>query len=292
MQHASPAIAAIAAPFPRDVEACLDSIERWVGQAAEQGAQLVAFPECSIGGYLREPDAGGAGPVLPVALAPDGPEIERLCAIAGGAGVMIVAGYSEASDGAPYTSAVCVDASGVLGHQRKVHLPPGERFAYQAGEGFCAFDTPLGRIGMLVCYDKSFPEAARTLALDGAEIIVSIAAWPVCRRNPARRIAQDRQTLHFNALDVARALENQVVWVSTNTTGRDGPLRFIGQAKVVSPRGEIIAATGARAGIALARIDAREQVRDARMRIDYLADRRPAAYAAATSSAVGIPAGG
>ncbi len=79
-----------------------------------------------------------------------------------------------------------MSGDGVLGHQRKVHLPPGERGVYSAGEGFAAFDTPVGRIGMLVCYDKVFPEAARALAVDGAEIIASLAAWPVCRLRPAR----------------------------------------------------------------------------------------------------------
>ena len=123
----------------------------------------------------------------------------------------------------------------MLGHQRKVHLPPAERFAYTAGDGFAAFDTPAGRLGMLLCYDKLFPEAARALALDGAEILCSLSAWPVDRQRPARRIRDDRQTRHFDLCDRARAVENQVFVVSANQTGRWGPLRFLGSAKVVDP---------------------------------------------------------
>jgi predicted amidohydrolase len=274
-----PAIAAVAAPFGRDVEAGLRTIERSLAAATAQGAKLVVFPESALGGYVREPMPGRNGPELPVALEPDGPEIAALIALAGE--TVVCAGYTElGAEGRRYASAVCVDGSGVLGHHRKVHLPPGERFAYTAGDRFAAFDTPVGRIGMLICYDKLFPEAARTLALDGADIIACMAAWPVCRQRPARRIAQDRQTRHFNLTDAARAVENQVVWVSANQTGTLGPLRFLGNAKVVDPDGVVLARTGSTAGMAIARIDAAAAVRESRLGIDHLADRRPAAYGA------------
>ncbi len=285
-----PAIAAVAAPFGRDVEAGLRTIERSIAAAVAQGAKLVVFPESALGGYLREPMGGATGPELPVALDPDGPEIAALIAMAGD--TVVCAGYTEAgAEGRRYASAVCVDGSGVLGRHRKVHLPPGERFAYSAGDRFAAFDTPVGRIGMLICYDKLFPEASRALALDGADIIASMAAWPVCRQRPARRIAQDRQTRHFNLTDTARALENQVVWVSANQTGTLGPLRFLGNAKIVDPDGVVLARTGGSAGMALAQIDAAAAVRESRMGIDHLGDRRPEAYGVAGLAGSVSPAG-
>ncbi|MDP1849220.1 MAG: carbon-nitrogen hydrolase family protein [Solirubrobacteraceae bacterium] len=284
MEPSMPAIAAVAAPFGRDLAAGLRTIERSIAAAAAQGAKLVVFPESALGGYLREPMPGEAGPELPVALDPDGPEIAALVAMAGD--TVVCAGYTEAgSEGRRYAAAVCVDGSGVLGRHRKVHLPPGERFAYTAGDRFAAFDTPFGRIGMLVCYDKLFPEASRALALDGADIIASMAAWPVCRQRPARRIAQDRQTRHFNLTDAARAVENQVVWVSSNQTGTLGPLRFLGNAKIVDPDGVVLARTGGCAGMALAHIDAAAAVRESRMGIDHLGDRRPEAYGVAEAAA-------
>jgi len=291
MPSPTPVIAAVAAPFGRDVTAGLRTIERSIAAARAQGAGLVVFPESALGGYLREPMAGENGPELPAALDPDGPEIAALVAMAGD--TVVCAGYTEAgAEGRRYASAVCVDGSGVLGHHRKVHLPPGERFAYTAGDRFAAFDTPVGRIGMLICYDKLFPEASRALALDGADIIASMAAWPVCRQRPARRIAQDRQTRHFNLIDATRAVENQVVWVSSNQTGTLGPLRFLGNAKIVDPDGIVLARTGGSAGMALAQIDAAEAVREARMVFDHVADRRPEAYGLVGATAAGAASDG
>lgn len=278
MQSPAPAIAAVAAPFGRDIEAGLRTIGHSIVAAAAHGAGLVVFPESALGGYVHEPMPGESAPELPVALDRDGPEIAALIAMAGD--TVVCAGYTEAgAGGRRYASAVCVNGTGVLGHHRKVHLPPGERFAYTPGDRFAAFDTPVGRLGMLICYDKLFPEAARALALDGADIIASMAAWPVCRQRPARRIAQDRQTRHFNLTDAARAVENQVVWVSSNQTGRLGPLRFLGNAKIVDPDGVVLARTGGSAAMALAHVDAAATVREARMGIDHLGDRRPEAYA-------------
>jgi predicted amidohydrolase len=234
---------------------------------------LIVFPEAALGGYPC--DSAGSRPAL---LTRDSEPFDRLAAAAGGAVVCV--GYTELAAGGPFASAVCLSGDGVLGHHRKVHVPPTERAVLRPGDGFAAFDTPLGRLGMLICYDKVFPEAARNLALDGAVIIASMAAWPVCRLRPAPVIREDRQVLHFNALDVARAVENQVVWVSANHCGSLGGLRFPGQSKIVDPDGQVLAATGARAGLALARIDSHAVVCRARDELFHLGDRVAAAYGA------------
>jgi len=279
------AIAAVSAPFGRDLDAAFARIERAVTVARGRGAGLVVFPECALGGYVREPTAGAGTLSLPPQLDPGGPEIGRLIRIAGE--TVVCAGYSEAGPRGPYSSGVCVSGDGVLGRHRKVHLPPAEHFAYEPGDSFDAFDTPVGRMGMVLCYDKLFPEAGRVLAGDGARIIACMAAWPMDRHTPARRVRSDRQTLHFDVTDRARAIENQVVWVSSNLTGRWGGLRFLGHSKVVDPCGRVLAATGHREGVALARVDAGQATAASRMRIDHLADRRPAAYAPASLSTSG-----
>ena len=273
---------AVSAPFGRDLGRCLQQVERSVQQARDRGASLVVLPEAALGGYLYEPHFDGApAPCLaPPALRRDGPEIAEVARIAGD--VVVCVGYTEDAPGGPYASAVCVNGDGILGHHRKVHVPPGERAFYSAGSGFAAFDTPIGRIGMLVCYDKTFPEAARHLALDGAGLIASLSAWAVCRVDPATWMRRDVQVRHFNLLDQTRALENQVVWVSSNQVGRMGRLRFPGQSKVVDPRGRVLARTGSRAGTALARVDAPGVVAAARSRLSYLDDRCPLAYLEAT----------
>ena len=272
-----PGIAAVAAPFDRDLEAGIQQVERHMRLARRRGAELVVFPECSLGGYVLEPRPHEVRiPEPPPALRLDGPEISRLIELAGTTTTCL--GFTEDAPGGPYSTGVCLSGDGVLGIQRKVHIPPSEALCYRPGEGFAAFDTPVGRIGMLLCYDKLFPEAARALALDGAEIVLAPAAWPVCRRDTARQIRRDRQTRQFNLADQMRAVENQVVWVSTNQTGSFGGVRFLGNAKVVGPRGDVLARTGARGGMALARIDPTEAVRDARGRLCHLEHRRPEAY--------------
>ena len=278
-------MAAVAGSFGRDLETCFARIEHTVKRARSRGAKLVVFPEATLGGYLWEPylPAGPVAVAPPPALARDGEAIGRLARIAGE--TVLCVGYTEAGAAGAHSSAVCVSGDGVLGHQRKVHLPEGERGAFLPGDGFAAFDTPLGRMGMLICYDKVFPEAARDLSLDGAGIIASLAAWPVCRIKPAARVGRDRQVRQFNLLDQARAMENQVVWVSANHSGRFGRLRFGAQAKVVGPDGRVLASTGSRPGVALARVDALGAVGAARSQFHHLEDRRPGAYRLSRSPA-------
>src|SRR5439155_25801025 len=102
----------------------------------------------------------------------DGPEIARLAALAGE--MVVCAGFCEDADATRYNSVVCVSGDGVLGVHRKVHQPLREDASYAAGDAFAAFDTPVGRLGMMICYDKAFPESARSLALDGAQIVVCV----------------------------------------------------------------------------------------------------------------------
>jgi predicted amidohydrolase len=274
-----PAIAAVAGSFGRDIEACVESVEQTIRLARARGATLIVFPETALGGYVYEAGPGEppAAAAAPPALPRHADAFARLARAAGPA--VICLGYTEAAPGGPFSSAICLSGDGILGHHRKVHLPPGERSVFSPGDGFAAFETPVGRLGMLVCYDKVFPEAARALAVDGAEIVACLAAWPVCRLRPARRTRDDRQVHHLNLLDQARAVENQVVWVSANHHGRVGRLRFPGHAKVVDPSGRVLATTGDRSGIALAHIDPRAAVAAVRAELSHLGDRLPGAYA-------------
>jgi predicted amidohydrolase len=273
-------MAAVAAAFGRDLEEDLRIAERLIREAREEGVRLLALPEACLGGYLLSLDDDAALDEGPPALAPDGPEIRRLAALAGE--MTVVAGYCEAgADGRRYNSAVCVTGDGVLGNHRKVHQPLGEDASYASGDRFHAFDTPAGRIGMMICYDKAFPESARALALDGAQIGVCVSAWPGARTNAATNLEEDRWKRRFDLFDRARALENQIVWLSANQSGTFGSLRFVGSAKIVDPGGEILADTGVTAGIAVAGIDVAAALETARRSMGHLRDRRPDTYAPA-----------
>jgi N-carbamoylputrescine amidase len=272
-------MAAVAAPFDRDLDADFTRIEKLVAAAREQGVRLLALPEAALGGYLTTLDGSAGTDGAPPALRPDGPEIRRLAAIAGD--LVVTAGYCEDGGDALYNSVTCVTGDGVLGHHRKVHQPLFEGSSYRAGEEFTAFDTPVGRLGMMICYDKAFPESARALALDGAQIVVCVSAWPGSRTNQVADLNADRWKRRFDLFDRARALENQIVWLSANQSGAFGSLRFVASAKVVDPGGEILADTGVAAGMAVAELDVPAALEAARRSMGHLRDRRPAAYALA-----------
>lgn len=279
-------IAAAAAHFGRDVQRALAKVEGIVGDARAAGVGLLVLPDATLGGYLsdlRHPDPAA----LPPALAEDSWEVQRIVALAGD--MVVCFGYAEEvvveRPGNPagpevrlYNTALAVTGDGVLGRHRKVHQPAGESLVYAAGTTFEAFDTPVGRLGMLIDYDKTFPEAARTLALDGARLLACLSAWPASVTDRASRLPQDRQSRLFDLYDAARAAENQVVWVSSNQTGVMGGLRFLGQAKVVGPGGDVLARTSSKGGLALAEVDVDVEVARARRLLHHLAERSPAAY--------------
>lgn len=271
-------LAATAAPFGRDLEEDFALIERLIGEARAAGVRLLALPEACLGGYLTSLDGGGDGDDGPPALVLDGPEIARLAKLAGE--IVVTAGYCELAAGHRYNSVVCVTGDGVLGNHRKVHQPLSEGSSYQRGDEFTAFDTPVGRLGMMICYDKAFPESARALALAGAEIVTCVSAWPTSRTNAAADLAADRWTMRFDLFDQARALENQIVWVSANQSGTFGSLRFVASAKVVGPGGEVLATTGAAPGMAVAELDVAEALATARRSMGHLRNRRPETYQA------------
>jgi len=266
-------VAAVAGAFGRDVEAGLAKIERLVAEARRRGVRLLVLPEAAVGGYLADLD-GGAG--LPPAFALDSALIRRLGAIAGD--IVLCVGFCESRGGQRFNSAVCLNGDGVLGCYRKVHQPLREDASYAAGSEFPVFDTPVGRLGMLICYDKAFPEAARALSLDGAEIVACLSAWPASRTAQAQDLADDRWTKRFDLFDRARALENQVIWIASNQAGTFGSLRFVCSAKIVGPGGDVLATTGTRPGVAEAEIDVAEVLAAARRSMFHLRDRRPDLY--------------
>jgi predicted amidohydrolase len=266
-------LAAVSEAFDRDLEADFATIETLIATARAEGVQLLALPEACLGGYLAHLD-GGADEPPP--LRADGPEIARLAGLAGD--MVVCAGYCEADGDLRYNSVVCVSDGRVLGNHRKVHQPLRENASYASGDSFAAFDTPVGRIGLLICYDKAFPESARALALDGAESIVVVSAWPGSRTNAPADLADDRWTRRFDLFDRARALENQVVWVSANQSGTFGSLRFVCSAKVVDPGGDVLATTGTAAGMAVADVDVAAAIEAARRSMGHLRDRRPDTY--------------
>lgn len=268
-------IGAVAGHFGRDVDRTLAKLAGIVAAARRDGLDLLVLPGATLGGYIPDLRHPGRDDLPPV-LALDGPELATLRQMAGP--LTLCVGFCEEADGRRYNTAVCLSGDGLLGHHRKVHQPAGEHFAYAAGDRFAAFDTPVGRLGLLVDYDKTFPESTRTLALDGARVVAALSAWPASVTDRAARITEDRQSRLFDLYDAARAAENQVVLASANQTGVLGDLRFLGQAKVVGPGGDVLARTWSKGALARADLDVDAEVDRARRVLSHLAERRPAAY--------------
>ena len=290
-------IAAVAAHFNRDVGFALHRIDAICADARERGAGLVVLPDAAIGGYLSRFRSADSHPdgvdddVAPPAIDLDGPEIAAVRTAA--ADLVVCLGVCEREGARRYNAALCLTGDGILGRHRKVHLPPADSAVYAPGDRFVAFDTPIGRLGLLVDHDKTFPEGARALAVAGAEVIACLSAWPASITDRAARLDHDRQTRLFNLYDQARAAENQVVWVSANQTGRFGRLRFLGHAKVVGPGGQVLASTGTKPGIATTALDVAAELARARRSLHHLAERRPDTYgAAATADGVAATADG
>lgn len=269
-------IAAAAAPFGRDMDTCFATIAHLLDQARAAGAGLVVLPEAALGGYVERLD--GAGELEPPpALDPDGPELRRVMTMAGD--LVVCVGFCE--DGGAegrFNVAACVHGDGLLGLHRKVHLPLREDRVSTAGASLAAFDTPVGRLGMLICYDKAFPEAARTLALDGAQVIATMSAWPCSATNAAAQLTDDRQWRRAELWDRARAAENSLVLASANQTGRFGSLRFLGGARIVEPGGDVVAQTGTGPGLAVHTFDLEAALTRARRALSPIRDLRPDTY--------------
>ncbi len=191
-------------------------------------ADLVVLPELFATGYqfVSQDEVQRLAESVPY-----GPTVRRLIEIAKRRQLHIVAGLAERAGGQCYNSAVVVGPSGFLGCYRKTHLFYEETVFFTPGDtGFFVWDIGLARIGVMVCFDWYYPEAARTLALHGADIIChpSNLVLPNC---------PDSMPI--------RCLENQVFAITCNRIGseeRGGkePLTYIGQSEIVSPRGVIL----------------------------------------------------
>lgn len=270
-------IAAAAAPFGRDMDECLSTVKGIMADASERGVDVLVLPEAALGGYV-ETLHGDADP--PPVLDADGPELAKVMEWAGE--MVVCVGFCEGGEhGVRYNSAACVAGDGLLGLHRKVHLPLDEdRFTTAAGD-LAAFDTPQGRLGMLICYDTAFPEAARTLALDGAELLCFLSAWPTSATNAAATLMEDRQWRRHELYDRARAADNSLIVASANQSGAFGKLQFLGGARLVGPSGDLIDQTGTEAGLAASTLDLSETVAHARKALSPITDLRPDAYVTA-----------
>lgn len=210
----------------RNLEVCVARLE----EAATKGAALLVLPECAIPGYMFD----SAEEALPFAEGIPGPSTEILQRESRRLGMHVVCGLLERDGDVMHNAAVFVGPDGLIGVYRKTHLPflGVDRFVV-AGDELPIFETPLGRVGLEICYDLRFPEVTRTLALRGADLIAHPTNFPVAAR------------LQTEFITRARAAENRVYLLTANRIGKERWGEFCGWSQIVDPYGDRLAEAGA-----------------------------------------------
>jgi len=195
-------------------------------RAAKLGASLVVFPECSLTGYCFS----NAAEAREYAVATEGPVPERLAEACAVNGQTVVVGYIERTGTGLANAAAVVSGGGVLEVYRKTHLPHlGVDRWVEAG---CGPLRPIAvgdlKLGVLICYDGSFPEASRTLALRGADLIVLPTNWPA------------EAVVKADWLPNTRAYENVVYYAAVNRIGTERSFEFHGKSRICAPTGDTL----------------------------------------------------
>jgi predicted amidohydrolase len=262
----------------------LERIQSGLDRAARRGAKLAVFPECALAGY----GFGSREEGLAHAVAIDGPQLTTVARAAARTGCACIFGLLERDGSRLFNACVLIGTDGVIGSYRKVHLPflgvdmfvdPGDRpFAVHEVEGI--------RVGMHICYDGSFPETARVLTLEGADLVVLPTNWPTHSECAAEHMIP------------TRAMENTVYVMAVNRVGEESGFRFIGSSSIADPSGRVLARAGAEeeeilfADIDPLRARMKHLVRvPGRHEINRIADRRPRFYGPLVQEADGLGGG-
>jgi predicted amidohydrolase len=201
----------------------------YIMEAKKQKADITLFPELSVTGYVTKDRTYELAETIP------GPSTKKIEKLAKENHIYVIHGMIEKSakaKGVIYNTAVLTSPDGIIGRYRKMYLPTHSVFEekryFRQGYETPVFDTPIGKIGMIICYDIFFPETARLLRLKGAELIACISASPSVRRN------------YFEILTAARALENTAYVAYVNLVGIEDGLQFWGGSRIIAPNGRIV----------------------------------------------------
>ena len=274
-----------------DPERNLAATARRIRLAAGGGARVICVQELFRSRYFPQAEDTAA---FSLAEPIPGPTTERFCPLARELEVVIVASVFEArAPGVYHNTAVVIDADGqILGKYRKMHIPddPGfyEKFYFTPGDlGFRTFRTRYAHVGVLICWDQWFPEAARLAALGGAEIIFYPTAigWGAGETQAARRT----QLEAWDLVQRSHAVTNGVYVAAVNRVGREGKITFWGNSFAADPSGRVLVRAGKDRPETLLLDCDLGAVAEARHNWPFLRDRRIDAYGALTSHVVDDP---
>ncbi len=238
--------------------------------AAKNGAKLICFPEIQLSPFFPQYEKCDASVwVIPA----DSPMISGICSACKTAGIYAAPNFYVEENGRRYDMSLLIDDNGaILGRQKMVHIAQADCFFEQdyytpSEEGFLVYDTPLGKIGIVVCFDRHYPESVRTSALKGAELILIPTAHP--KAEPSELFQWEVRI---------QAFQNSVNIAMCNRTGLEDGMDFSGESIVADYNGDTLALADDREQLLFADVDL-PAARQARERKPYTSLRRPELYA-------------
>lgn len=273
---------------PDDPDASLKKAVEMVERAAGMGANVICLPELFRTSYFCQREDPS---LFDLAEPVQGPSVNTLSKSAAKLGVTVIASiFEKRAPGLYHNTAAVINHDGLAGIYRKTHIPddPGyyEKYYFTPGDlGFAAFDTPFGRIGVLVCWDQWYPEAARLTALKGASVIFYPTAigW-----SPAEKERfGEAQKEAWRTIQRGHAIANGVYVAAVNRVGFEQPkgsagLEFWGGSFVAGPFGALIKEASAdHDGVIVAEIDP-ARIEETRRNWPFLRDRRTDIYGGVT----------
>ena len=274
-------VAAIQMSMARDVETNVATAERLVRRAAAEGGQIILIPELFEGHYFcKDQKASEHARALPI---DDHPTIRHFQAVASELGVVLPISVFERANNALFNTVAMVDADGsMMGIYRKSHIPDGpgytEKFYFSPGDtGFRVWDTAHGKVGVGICWDQWFPEAARSMALMGAEVLLYPTAIGSEPPNPTWDSSG-----HWQRVMQGHAGANITPVVAANRTGHEvgdpTEITFYGSSFIADGTGAKVAeANRTEETVLLATFD-RETLQEMRTVCGLFRDRRPELY--------------
>ena len=270
-----------------DCDSNMDALLADIRAAASAGAELILLPELHNSDYFCQlEETANFDLAEPV----PGPSTARLATVAAETGIVIIASlFEKRAAGLYHNTAVVLDSDGsIAGKYRKMHIPddPGyyEKFYFTPGDlGFRPIETSLGKLGVLVCWDQWYPEAARLMALAGAELLVYPTAIGWDHRDDEEE--RQRQLDAWMTIQRGHAVANGLPVLACNRTGieadpsGEGPgIDFWGNSFVAGPQGELITRGGIENQLLLAEVPM-QRCEEVRRIWPFLRDRRIDAYA-------------
>ena len=249
----------------------LDEMLLQTENAARNGADLIVFPECAVTGYVF----ASREEAIPFMETVPGPSTDKMAAYCKKFGVHVIFGLLEADGDKCFNTAVLISPQSLVGKYRKNHLPflGVDRFLDSGNIPFQVYSTAVGNIGMHICYDCTFPESARVMALKGADILVLPTNWPEGREKICKYVIN------------ARAYENRVHFVAVDRVGTERSARFLGNSKIVNASGDTLVEASSDkeetiyAEVSLA--EARQKriiFKPGEFEMDFMLDRQPMLY--------------